>query len=262
MKAFFLLILIVLMVLHSKTEYFDETTTIPARFIQTSTSHHITNPVHVECITRLKKMHPSFEFMLFDDEEVDAFMETHFGEYSDFFRQRLKSRIQQIDFFRLCALFFYGGIYYDLDMYPLQPVTTLLSYKELILPVEYELSMKKCQQDPRFTIPCSTQRQKITIGNYAMASPPRNRHLKKLMDFIVDTFPRSFHRDGANDFFVEVYSTTGPDKITEFFYKDNEFRQNVHVLPRGSFYRDQEDDTGFGEFAEHLETGTWKNLLP
>ena len=58
---------------------------------------------------------PNYEYLFFDDVDVDRFVQSHYVEYWDTF-QRLTPRIKQIDLFRYLAVLHHGGFYLDMDM--------------------------------------------------------------------------------------------------------------------------------------------------
>jgi hypothetical protein len=92
----------------------------------------------------------------------------------------------------------------------------------------------------------------MTLGNYAMAAPPSNPEVLRLIRNIMETY--SSVPWNPQDPHVYVYLTTGPDKTTEMYYTDPQFRRNIRVLPRLTGER----RATFGGYARHLETGTWK----
>jgi len=224
---------------------------IPRILIQTWKSSTLTNPVHIRCQRRLLNLHPDFKYLFFDDRQLDEFMETTFPEYNEFFTKTLSTRIQQIDFFRLCALYHYGGFYMDLDMYPSKDLSPLCRIKRFIVPVEHHLSIEKCKRLQRFgrynDFDCY---DRVTLGNYALASPPRNSELKLLIECIVKEYS-SVNSKRLNPL-VFVYTTTGPDKLTQVYYTRPEFRNNIYLLAN------RHTMAHFGDYAKHLAAGSWK----
>jgi len=244
------LIMISMVILLKTTQ--KPSTTIPRRLIQTWKSNIIVNPSHKRCQARLRALHPTFEYMFFDDADVDRFMKS--TPWNEFF-QTLRTRIQQIDFFRLCVLYYYGGIYYDMDMYPIQAIDAeFLNSSQFTLPVEYYLNRTQCTKyKRRHRYPGFRCEDSMTLGNYAMAAPPSNPEVLRLIRNIMKTY--SSVPWNPQDPHVYVYVTTGPDKTTEMYYTDPQFRRNIRVLPPRL---PGERRATFGGYAKHLETGTWK----
>src|SRR4249919_2954957 len=76
-------------------------------------------------LASVKLLHPDFEFMLFNEERMNAFMEEEFPEY----RQTISSfplPIQRFDFFRYLAVYRLGGFYFDLDIFLARDLSPLL----------------------------------------------------------------------------------------------------------------------------------------
>jgi mannosyltransferase OCH1-like enzyme len=181
---------------------------------------------------------------------VDNFIETRFPQYFDFFK-RLDTRIQQIDFFRLCALYHHGGFYLDLDMYPIKNLAPLCSVNRFIIPVEHHLPSGKCQRFQKYgRYPDFDCKKRVTLGNYALASPAQNPELLTLIQTIVNDYVKvdrsKYHR------LVHVYITTGPDKLTQVYSTNQHFANKIYLLPNNH------STAYFGNFAKHLAAGSWK----
>lgn len=79
------------------------------------------------------KYKSNWNYLFFDDDDIILFFKEKMPEYYDFFIG-LQFKIQQIDFFRYCAVYFYGGIYLDLDFFLTRPLDIILNY-ECVFPV-------------------------------------------------------------------------------------------------------------------------------
>ena len=66
-------------------------------------------------INKIKNLHPQWNYMFFDDNAIVDFMKSKMPEYINVFNN-LPYTIQKIDFFRYLAIYYYGGVYLDLDM--------------------------------------------------------------------------------------------------------------------------------------------------
>jgi mannosyltransferase OCH1-like enzyme len=70
-------------------------------------------------VNNWKKLNPEYEIKLYDDEMCKAFLLEHFGKlHCDIF-DFLKDGPIKADFWRVCILYIYGGIYSDIDNKPL-----------------------------------------------------------------------------------------------------------------------------------------------
>jgi mannosyltransferase OCH1-like enzyme len=66
-------------------------------------------------IEKIRTLNPNCNYMFFDDNDIDKFMKSTKPEYYECFCN-LTEKIQQIDFFRYVAIYYYGGLYLDLDI--------------------------------------------------------------------------------------------------------------------------------------------------
>lgn len=67
-------------------------------------------------IPNIEKIYPDYEIKLFDNNDCINFLQKEYGtEYVDIFNY-LKDGPIKADFWRICILYKYGGIYFDLDL--------------------------------------------------------------------------------------------------------------------------------------------------
>ena len=72
-----------------------------------------------------KYLNPKYKIELYDDTMCEAFLLNEYGQlYSDIF-QFLKDGPIKADFWRVCILYKYGGIYIDCDIHPLRDLDEL-----------------------------------------------------------------------------------------------------------------------------------------
>jgi mannosyltransferase OCH1-like enzyme len=99
---------------------------IPKRIIQTSKD--LTLPLHAKAaVVNVKLLNSDFEYLFFNDEQVEMFIEQHFPEYQSVFRS-FSYPIQRIDFFRYLAIYQLGGFYFDLDVFLARSLDSLLDF--------------------------------------------------------------------------------------------------------------------------------------
>jgi hypothetical protein len=72
-------------------------------------------------------LNPDYELRFYDDAMCEAFLATEYGpEYSDLFRW-IKDGPIKADFWRLCMLYKWGGVYSDVDNVPLVSIASFLN---------------------------------------------------------------------------------------------------------------------------------------
>jgi mannosyltransferase OCH1-like enzyme len=66
-------------------------------------------------IDSMKRLNPEYTFYLFDDDEMDKFVNTNYpGPIADAYN-RLNIIVAKVDFWRYLVLYKYGGVYLDMD---------------------------------------------------------------------------------------------------------------------------------------------------
>lgn len=77
-------------------------------------------------IPNWKKLYPEYEIKLYDNIDCLKFLKDEYGqEYVDIFNF-IKDGPIKADFWRVCILYKYGGIYADIDIEPLVSIDTIL----------------------------------------------------------------------------------------------------------------------------------------
>ena len=87
---------------------------IPRRIIQTEKSRDL--PLLAKAaVTNLRLLNPSFEYLFFDDLQVEEFIDDEFPQYRPVF-DSFSVKIQRYDLFRYLAVYRLGGFYFDTDV--------------------------------------------------------------------------------------------------------------------------------------------------
>jgi len=100
-------------------------------------------------IPNWKKLYPDYEIKLYDNQDCIDFLSKEYGqEFVDLFNYIQDGPIKA-DFWRLCMLYKYGGIYSDIDVEPLVNIETILEKDVSFLTC---VSAIKNQLNPHFII--------------------------------------------------------------------------------------------------------------
>jgi mannosyltransferase OCH1-like enzyme len=229
-------------------ECFDNKEKIPKIIIQTWKTKDIPEK-YKEDVDSVKKYNSDFEFLFFDDNDIETFLKNNYPQYYESYI-KLPVKIQKIDYFRYIAVYHYGGFYFDLDMRCLHPLEELLNY-DCIFPVDDNLNDKKCGKR-RFNNICNNN-MKVVLGQYAFGAKPKNEFIKLLIDTIHDNINKyieDYEKDYEKHKHQYVYNTTGPDFVTNV-YINYLNKQMVHIL-------EYDEGEYFGKYAKHNHYGTWK----
>lgn len=102
--------------------YEDNNNSIPKVIYLTYKTKNIPDYV----IPNWKKLNPDYDIKLHDDNDCIKFLKQEYGDlYVDIFNY-IKDGPIKSDFWRCCILYKYGGVYGDIDMEPLLPISSLL----------------------------------------------------------------------------------------------------------------------------------------
>ena len=89
------------------------------------------NNIPGEIFTRWKNLNKDYTIKFYDDSNCFIFIKNHFGEeYANYFSE-IKIGPYKADFWRLCILYIYGGVYTDIDIIPIQPISKIIDNSDL-----------------------------------------------------------------------------------------------------------------------------------
>lgn len=94
----------------------DFTDGIPHNIFQTNkTKDNLKEPIRLN-IKKIKELNPGWRYSLYDDSDIEAFIQDYYGEtiYSFYKRISPKYGAAKADFFRYLVIFRFGGLYLDI----------------------------------------------------------------------------------------------------------------------------------------------------
>ena len=224
---------------------------IPPRIIQTAKSRNLSLKQRA-MTTNLRLLNPDYEYLFFDNRDVEQFVDTEFPEYRQAF-DSFRFPIQRYDFFRYLAVYRFGGFYFDLDVLLASDLSSLLA-NGCVFPFE-GLTFSRLLRD---------QGMDWEIGNYAFGAAPGHPFLKAVIDNCLKA-----QRDPAWVALMMrgvpplsraehyVLYTTGPGILSRTLAENPELAQAMTVL----FPEDVCDTQTwnvFGGFGVHLMEGSWR----
>ena len=229
---------------------------IPRRIIQTAKSRDL--PLLARAATvNLRLLNPDFEYLFFDDTQVEEFIDGEFPQYRPVI-DSFPVRIQRYDLFRYLAIFRLGGFYFDTDVLLASPLKNLLEYG-CVFPFEH-LGINRFLSEE--------YGMDWEVGNYAFGAAAGHPFLKAIINNCVraqqhpqwaaamlKSIPRMFRSEE----FVLV--TTGPGLVSRTLAEYRGASAEVKVLfpedivDRNSWHR-------FGNYGVHLKLGTWRKREP
>lgn len=160
-----------------------------------------------------KKNCPDYKYKFYTDDDLSEVIEKHFPQYLKSFNS-FDKHIERVDFWRYAILYVYGGVYSDLDVFPLKSIDSWLEENKIILgrePIEHAKTYNGTD---------------FLICNAFMISPKGDEFWLELMDFIIEKYSSN----------LSPVSTTGPGIITKFYNLYPEKFKNVIVTEPNCFY--------------------------
>jgi mannosyltransferase OCH1-like enzyme len=105
---------------------------IPKRIYQTWKTKELPNGIRL-VIKRMMELNPTYTHYLYDDTEMDSFVNEHFnGPIADAYNQ-LNIGASRADMWRYLILYKYGGVYLDIDSAILKCLDTLIRKEDVAI---------------------------------------------------------------------------------------------------------------------------------
>jgi mannosyltransferase OCH1-like enzyme len=98
---------------------------------QTWKTTEITAPFRVDWCESWRELHPKWQYRLWTDDELDAFVADEFGDFLSIYRG-YDVPIKRVDAARYLILKRIGGVFVDLDFMCLKPLDELLAGRSLV----------------------------------------------------------------------------------------------------------------------------------
>ena len=225
---------------------------IPKRIIQTG--KQIEQPLRIRALmSNIRLLNPDYEYLFFDDEQVEKFVSQAFPQYRKVF-DSFQYRIQRYDFFRYLAVYHYGGFYFDLDVLLASELSALLDHG-CVFPFEALTVSRHLRNKLRMD---------WIMGNYAFGAAKGHIFLESVISNCV----RAQHDPnwvkpmmGGSPPLVKdefyVLNSTGPGLVSRTLAEDLDLAKTVTVL-----FPDDVCDVNnwncFGEFGVHLMDSSWR----
>ena len=169
-----------------------------------------------ESSAQWKALHPTWTYHYTTDEDNRAYVEKHYPEYLATY-DGLSYPIQRADMIRYVYLYDMGGVYSDLDIVPLRPLT------EFVFDQSAQIYV------------CTSGNTPTVFTNSFMISKPKCDVWLKLLNHI-----KSYKKWGFTIRHLEIMNSTGPNAYTKIV---TQHMDKVSILPSKLFMRFSSADT-------------------
>ncbi len=227
---------------------------IPKRIIQFRIGEYPQQALRVRAVTsNLKLLNPDYEYLFFEDAQVEEFIGREFPQYHSVF-QSFRFPIQRCDFFRYLAVYHYGGFYFDLDVLLASHLSALLGHG-CVFPFE-ALTLSHFLRT-KFGMDWQ-------VGNFGFGAEPGHPFLEAVIKNCVrgQTDPdwvKPMMRGSppllGNEFFV--INSTGPGLVSRTLAENPELARTVTVLFPEDVC-DVHNWNRFGDYGVHLADSSWR----
>ena len=156
-----------------------------------------------------KKKNKNWEYIFYDDNDVESFFKTHKNNINNEFPQLQIflndcSIIEKIDIFRYLLMYYIGGIYCDIDTNCFKNFDDICNNQECILGIEsYITHEKKKKFNYKFN---------YTLGNAILISKKKHPVFKKIILNIID---QKYTTNINSEYSEYIVQTTGPGIVTK-----------------------------------------------
>ena len=225
---------------------------IPKRIIQTNKSLDL-SLLEKAAVANVRLLNPDFEYLFFDDRQVEEFIDGAFPQYRRVFDSFIVP-IQKYDFFRYLAVYHFGGFYLDMDVFLASSLSELLDCG-CVFPFE-GLTINAWLRDEHH--------MDWDLGNYAFGAAAGHPFLRAVIDNCVraqtdlcwgqamgKSIPRIFRAE------LRVLYTTGPWLVSRTLAEFPGAQRQVKVLFPDDVC-DPQYWNRFGQLGVHLMGGSWR----
>jgi mannosyltransferase OCH1-like enzyme len=226
---------------------------IPKRIIQTGKSVH--QPLRSRAVmANLRLLNPDYEYLFFDDTQVEEFVQREFPQYHPLFHS-FPFPIERYDFFRYLVVYRYGGFYFDLDVLLASSLSGLLEYG-CVFPFEALCVSHFLRNDLGMD---------WQMGNYAFGAAPGHPFLEAVIKNCVKAqadpnWVKPMMR-GSPPLIKDEYTvlnSTGPGLISRTLAENVELAKTVTVLFPDDVC-DVRNWNRFGDYGIHLKDSSWRS---
>jgi glycosyltransferase involved in cell wall biosynthesis len=204
-------------------------------------------------IANVRLLNPDFEYLFFDDAQVEDFVDQEFPQYRAVF-DSFRFPIQRYDFFRYLAVYRYGGFYFDVDVLLAKSLSPLLE-TSCVFPFEAVMLSHYLRDNFKMD---------WQMGNYAFGAAAGHPFLRTVIENCVigQKYPdwvkpmmRGTPVTVKDEYFI--LNSTGPGLISRTLAENPHLANTVTVLFPDDVC-DLRNWNRFGDYGVHLMDSSWR----
>ncbi len=201
-----LLLIIIICLIYGQNCYTIEKFEVNSQIPKTIYLSYKTKNIPNYIIPNWKKLYPEYEIKLYDNTDCIKFLKDEYGqEHVDIFNF-IKDGPIKADFWRVCVLYKYGGIYADIDIEPLVSIESII--------------------DTDTTFMTSISNNNTDLNPHFIVSIPNHKVFKKCIDKYLEMHrskkPYSYWGWSIVNIMKDVFSEVFKKKVIEGVNIDSE----------------------------------------
>ncbi|KAI6085029.1 nucleotide-diphospho-sugar transferase [Hypoxylon rubiginosum] len=231
-----------------------------------------------------RALNPDYRYERITDDNINTFVRDNFPANTSERFAGLADPILKADFLRYLILYSQGGVWADVDVKPVKPITDWIPEKyqtsrvNLVVGIENDHHKRPIWRDSPYS---------VQLAQYCVYAKPNHPAIGNLIAKVEENLDQllASKAPGESVSFEEVMSNTGPfvftdilmayfSKMTGNKYTGNEMDRmtepllidDVLVLPLDSFgwleHEHRQDGTGPNVLVKHLFMGSWREGHP
>ena len=174
------------------------------------------HPLIQEKIDNIKKQNSDYKYYLYDDKDMDDFVNKHYnGEISDCYN-KLNIIVAKADFWRYLILYKYGGIYLDIDSSINKPLNELIN------------------EEDKAIITAQGHRNCYVNVQWGMIFSKEHPILKKTIELVCDNIKNNRYPNN-------IHKMTGPDVFTMAINEIHKELFNKNLDHKNLNYKDRKN---------------------
>ena len=160
-----------------------------------------------------KENHPDWEYWFWNRQKMNNFLESTCPDFLDYYRS-YPFNVQRWDAVRYLILYYFGGLYVDLDYECICPLDVLLTDSICCMGLEPALHIR-----PLYN-------KSLLVGNALMASAPKHPYMKAIIKDMKMNFSVDYHQGDS----IQILATTGPLMVTRVYERFKK-KKAITLLP-------------------------------
>lgn len=150
--------------------------------------------------------HPGFKHTLYDDHDIENFVFKYFDSRVYYIYKRITNGSLKADFFRYCVLYIHGGVYVDIDITCLKPLS------EGIIDFESDTLVSAADYQEKDFQPNNNGYRRDCVYQAFLCAQPFHPFMKYMINYICfiitnDMYKYDIFRIGGPEAFANGYDT-------------------------------------------------------